>query len=191
MASIYPRLLADRFSSVNIDDFHAAFDATNYLIKKGRSKIAFIAGSLADATSGEARFNGYKEGLRSNSIRFDKSLVRFGDFSIEAGEALALDIFSDTTNKPDAIFAAGDVIAIGALNAMKKLSIKVPEQVALVGFDDLTCATVCSPRLTTVRQPIRTIGSEAVKVLVSEITNHPSVPTRKILPYELIEREST
>jgi LacI family transcriptional regulator len=191
MASVRPKALAGRFPSVNIDDFRASYSATEHLIKKGRKRIALIAGNLADATSGEARYEGYKAALKDYGAPFDEGIVRFGSFSVEDGARLAEEIFSRASPAPDALFAVGDTMAIGAMRYLVRAGLRVPEDVSVMGFDDLPFATMCSPSLSTIHQPIREIGIAAVKLLVSEISA-PSPSVREvILNYELIEREST
>jgi LacI family transcriptional regulator len=191
MASVRPKAFAGKFPSVNIDDFKAAYEAVELLIKKSRRRVALLAGNLADATSGEARFEGYKAALKDYGLAYDESLVRFGSFSIEEGHAHAAEIFARASPRPDAVFAAGDTIAVGVLRYLQEMGLRVPGDVALVGFDDLPFATICTPRLSTVRQPIREIGIAAVRLLISEIAERPAQVREVILKYELVERESS
>jgi LacI family transcriptional regulator len=191
MASVRPRALAGRLSSVNIDDFRAAYDATKFLLGKGRRRIALLADDLADLSSGEARFEGYKAALAESGRDYDESLVAFGTFSAQDGERLSRLIFERARPRPDAIFAVGDSIAIGALEYLRGAGLRVPEDVAVMGFDDLPFASICNPKLSTVRQPIRQIGIAAMELLVKAMRSGTATFEELVLAHEIVEREST
>jgi LacI family transcriptional regulator len=191
MASVRPRALAGRLSSVNIDDFRAAYDATKFLVGKGRRRIALLADDLADPSSGESRFEGYKTALAESGRAYDEALVAFGTFSVQDGERLARQVFSGPGERPDAVFAAGDTMAIGALEYLRQAGLRVPQDVAVMGFDDLPFASICSPKLSTVRQPIRQIGVTAMELLVRAMRTREPNLEEVILDHEIVEREST
>jgi LacI family transcriptional regulator len=191
LASVRPKAFAGRVHSVNIDDFRASYEAVELLFKKGRRRIAMLAGSLADPTSGAARFEGYRAALKDYGLPYDEAIVRFGSFSIEDGQAQAEDIFRRAGPRPDAVFAAGDMIALGVLRMLKGRGIGVPGEVSVMGFDDLPFATICTPTLSTVRQPIREIGTASVSLLISEIARRSTTVREVVLKHELVERESS
>jgi LacI family transcriptional regulator len=190
LASVRPKLLAGKLPSVNIDDFQAAYEGTEYLIRKGKKRIALIADNLNDATSGEARYEGFRAAMRDYGVECDDSLIRFGRFSIEDGYRLAREIFQAASERPDAVFAVGDVLAVGALRYLAEQKIAVPREVGILGFDDLPIATVCTPRLTTIRQPIKELGVAAMQTLVKSMGDSSKVIREVILKHEIVERES-
>jgi LacI family transcriptional regulator len=191
LASVRPRQLAGKLPSVNIDDFRASYEGTEYLISRNRKRVALIADNLTDATSGEARYEGYKAALKDYGIALDEGIIRFGQFSVEDGYRLARDIFLGAERRPDALFAVGDILAIGALRYFAEAHVPVPQEVSVLGFDDLPLATICTPRLSTIRQPIKEIGVVAVQTLVKSMEENPRVIREVILKHEIIEREST
>ena len=191
LASVRPKGLVDKFPSVNIDDFKAAYEATQFLIKKGRKRIALIADDLVDFSSGESRFEGYRAALRDYDLPYDESIVRFGRFSMDDGYAMAKDIFESSVHHPDAVFAVGDIMAIGTLRWLSFAGIKVPSDVAVMGFDDLPYSRICTPQLSTVRQPIRDLGLAAMELLLKSMHTPGGSIHEKVLAHELVEREST
>jgi LacI family transcriptional regulator len=190
LASVRPTLLAGKLPSVNIDDFQASYQATEYLVRKGKKRIALIAGNLSDATSGEARYEGFRAAMRDYGLECDDALVRFGNFSVEDGYRLAQEIFQAAPRRPDALYAVGDILAVGALRYLSDQGVRVPQDVAVLGFDDLPIATICTPRLSTVRQPIKELGVAAVQTLIKGIGESTRVIREVILKHEIIERES-
>jgi LacI family transcriptional regulator len=191
LASVRPKALAGKFPSVNIDDFKAAYDATEFLVKKGRKRIAFIAGDLADFTSGESRFGGYRAALRDYGLVYDESIVRFGSFSIDEGFTMTSSIIESGVSLPDAVFAAADVLAVGVLRRLSLAGLSVPSDVAVMGFDDLEYSTICTPRLSTVHQPVRELGIAAMELLFKQIDAPNSNVREVVLSHELVVREST
>ncbi|MGA2974544.1 MAG: LacI family DNA-binding transcriptional regulator [Spirochaetia bacterium] len=190
LASVRPKLLAGKLSSVNIDDFRASYEGTEHLIRRNRRRIALIAGNLSDATSGEARYEGYKAALKDYGIEEDDALIRFGKFSVEDGYRLTRDIFQVSPRRPDALFAVGDILAVGALRYLAEAKVQVPQEVSVLGFDDLPIATMCTPRLSTIRQPIKEIGVAAVQTLIKSMGDSSKIIREVILKHEIVERES-
>jgi LacI family transcriptional regulator len=190
LASVRPKLLAGKLPSVNIDDFRASYEGTEYLVRKGRKRIGLIAGNLEDATSGEARYEGYKAALKDYGISEDESLIRFGEFSADDGYRLARGIFQSAPQRPDALFAVGDILAVGALRYLAEAKVPVPQEVSVLGFDDLPLATMCTPRLSTIRQPIKEIGVAAAQTLIRSMADSSKVIREVILKHEIVERES-
>lgn len=175
------------FPSVTIDNRKAAYDAVNYLIKKGNKKIAYI-GTHEDAVNASAvRFAGYKDALEENKIEIDSSLIYFGGLKALDGYEAVQKIHGKGV---DAIFCAGDEVAMGAINALREKGIKVPEDVDVVGFDDIYSAAIFYPKLTTVAQPMYDMGSVAMRMLIKIIDKKELEDDHFVLPYQLIERDS-
>jgi DNA-binding LacI/PurR family transcriptional regulator len=180
---------ADRFAirSVTYDDAAGAHEATSYLVGRGHTRIAHLHGDLRYAT-GRARFRGYKEALTDAGLAVDPALIRGCTWSTsratkEMRRLLAVD------NPPTAVFAASDDIALGALEALRAEGRRVPDDVALVGFDDIPLAQELTTPLTTVRIPLAEIGRRAARILTNSTANGPDSLV-DILPVKLIRRKS-
>jgi len=156
------------------------------LIRLGYQRIGTITG-VSTRTVSLDRKEGYIKALTERGRNIDESLIVEGDFT-EAGGYYAMQQL--LPNKPDAVFAASDIMAIGAMRAIREAGLRVPEDIALVGFDDLPLATMPEPRLTTIRQPVYQFGVKAVEILLDLIENGIEPPRRIIMDTELIIRNS-
>ncbi len=160
----------------------------DYLIEeRGYHRIAFLAGP-EDAEDSHWREMGYRDALEAHSISFDPVLMRVGGFSEKGGFRAVTELLEDSV-RPDAIFCGDDDTAIGALAALKESGLRVPEDIALVGFDDIPVARHLNPPLTTVRAPIETAAREAVQQLVRLIRTG-EAEKLILLPTELVIRRS-
>lgn len=175
--------------TVNIDHFNSAIDMVNHLVSLGHRRIAYISGPLKNNRLSSFRFEGYCQGLFQNQIEIEKQFIVEGNFTIECGYDKGRELMERPT-KPTAIFAANDEMAIGAIKAIKELGYKVPEDIAVVGFDDIKLSAYIEPPLTTVAQPKQQIGAEAMEVLLRCINNETLSSQEIILDSELIVRES-
>ncbi|NTV35814.1 MAG: LacI family transcriptional regulator [Anaerolineaceae bacterium] len=177
------------FDSVNIldvDNETSGQDATMHLIRSGRKRVATITGPQ-NMIAGFDRFQGYKAALSERGIPFSPELVSEGDFSEMSGYLCMRNLLP---SHPDAVFAASDMMAIGAMRAIAESGLRVPEDIAIVGFDDLPVAKNTNPALTSIRQPITRMGSLAVETLIDRITHPDQPPRRIILATELVIRNS-
>jgi len=174
---------------VDIDNVAAARMAVDHLARLGHSSIGTITGPL-NACSGGDRLEGYRQALEAHRLPVDDSLIVEGDFSEESGMAAARRLLSVGVT---AIFAASDIMAVGALKVIRETGLQVPKDVALVGFDDVPIAAALQPALTTVRQPIEQLGAMAASLLLSLLESPPEghpPAQRLILPAKLVVRES-
>lgn len=176
--------------SVSIDHFQAAFDMTKYLLDKGKNKISFIRASVEDNIEDSERYKGYKKALQQAGLKVDKSLVLQGDETTASGYTLTKKLIEEN-NLPQAIFASSDEIAIGAVNALLDSGIDVPLQVSVAGYDDTRIASMIRPSLTTVKQPIFDMGAVSARIIVKLISKQQVEPKNTILPYSIVERQST
>ncbi len=175
--------------AVGATNWQGAYNATDYLIKLGHKRIGFITGWL-DLGAAVDRLEGYKTALRTNHIPFDSELVYEGTFDQPDGYT-GTKRFLDLENPPTAIFASNDVMAMAAMDAVRERGLKAPEDISILGFDDIPQASRVRPALTTVRQPLEQMGRVATQMLL-EILKHPeNKPDRIELPTELIIRDST
>lgn len=173
-------------SYVDVDNVSAAVKATRHLISLGYKRIAHITGNL-DSTVTLDRLQGYKTAMLNAGLAIDESLIVEGDFSEGSGYAAMKKLLP---LKPDAIFAASDIMAVGAIRALREAGLRVPEDVAMVGFDDVPVAGQINVQLTTIKQPITRFGMKAVDLLIDLIENGTKPARRIILDTELIIRDS-
>lgn len=173
-------------SYIDVDNVTAAFHAVSHLIRLGYRRIATITGPT-NTTVGHDRKEGYLRALNERGLDPDESLVVESDFS-EAGGYYAMQQL--LAARPEAVFAASDIMAIGAMRAAQEAGLKVPEDIAFVGFDDLPQAAIPHPQLTTIRQPIYQFGTKAVDILIDMIENGAKPARRIVMDTELIIRES-
>ncbi len=176
------------FPHVKVDDKQAAYDATRYLIQRGHRKIAMISGDQTDPIAGKPRIEGYKEALAAYGIPFQENLLAFGSFGFHSG-VMAMEKFLQSKVEFTAVFAASDEMAVGAMSAAFRHGIKVPDQLSVIGYDNLRLAEMTTPPLTTVAQPLFEMGKQAAEMLLQMIETKTEVPGR-ILPHEIIERQS-
>jgi LacI family transcriptional regulator len=176
----------DRISYVSVDNVAAAYTAVSHLIALGRRRIAHITGNLA-ISDGRDRVEGYERALRDAGIPLDESLIIEGNFTHRSGY---LGMKTLLERKVDAVFASSDITARGVLQALHEARVRVPDDIALVGFDDLPTSVQVTPPLTTIHQPIEEKGACATSILLNIIENGLDEPQQVLLPTELIIRES-
>lgn len=175
-------------SSVGATNWSGGLAATNHLIELGHSRIAIITGPPALLCS-RARLDGYRGALERAGLRVDEQLVRPGDFRVKAGYEQAKILF-ELRDRPSAIFAGNDLAALGVLRAAREAGLRVPDDVSVVGFDDIPLAEWSTPTLTTVRQPLTEMAAVAVAILL-EIAESGPQKRRVELATDLVVREST
>ena len=152
---------SDNVSYVDANNVNAAYGAVSHLIRLGRQRIAIISGPMT-STVGIDRREGYLKALRKEVRPEERSLMAEGDFSEASGRHAMRQLLNA---RPDAVFAASDMMAIGAMRAAREAGCRIPDDIAVVGFDDLPVATLSDIQLTTVRQPVEQFGAKSVEVL--------------------------
>jgi LacI family repressor for deo operon, udp, cdd, tsx, nupC, and nupG len=176
-------------TSVYVDNVAAAREAVEYLLTLGHRDIAFVTGPM-DSPISIDRDQGYEEALQRAGIKRNRKLTAIGDFSVEAG-IRAVDTLLAKKFRFTAVFCSNDEMAIGAMRAIKSNGLRVPEDVSVIGFDDIRFARYMDPPLTTVAQPKDELGREAMSMLI-ELLRGSDMPARKrILPTQLVVRGST
>lgn len=175
--------------SVLIDNFRGGYEATLHLIELGHKRIGCITGPSQVTPSGQ-RLKGYVKALGDNGISFDENLIVTGDFKSQSGNK-GLKQLMQNRPSPTAIFACNDLMAIGALAASREIGLEIPEQLSLIGFDDITLASMVVPKLTTVAQPKRDLGETGAKLLFQQITKDKKQEAVVLLQPNLVIRDST
>ena len=174
-------------SSLDVDNVKSACMATRHLIELGRTRVATITGPH-NMIAGYDRYQGYLKALQDCNLPLLPELAVEADFTEDGGYNAMQQLIGA---RPDAVFAASDTMAVGALRALREAHLRVPEDVAVIGYDDVPVASRTDPPLTTVRQSLQDMGTMAVKTLI-EIIRHPAEGPRHILlETELIVRESS
>lgn len=180
-------LMDEEVGRIVVDNMDGAYNATQYLINKGCKDIGFISSANINKSSGQ-RFKGYKKALLENNLEVDEDKIFLQSYTIETGYEGTMNLLKN--NDLDGICCGNDLIAIGAIKALREKKIDVPEDVKIIGFDDIQISRYIDPPLTTIRQPIYEMGEEAVKMLIA-IIEKKGVGKTKVLKTTLIERRSS
>ncbi|QCB92585.1 LacI family DNA-binding transcriptional regulator [Cellulomonas shaoxiangyii] len=175
--------------TVGSNNWNGGLIATRHLLSLGHRRIGVIAGP-ADVLCSRARVDGYRSGLEEAGIRPDPALVRWGDFHVLGGYTHGIDLLS-RPDRPTAIFAGSDYQSLGVMRAARELGLSIPEDLSVVGYDDLPLAQWLGPSLTTVRQPLREMAATATQMLLSLAAGERPANLRIDLATELVVREST
>jgi len=174
-------------SYVDADNIGGASTAVRYLLESGRKAVATVAGPV-DMAPGIDRLVGYRKAM--NTVGFlDPGMIAYGDFSAMSGQHALLRLMDHRPNI-DAVFVASDLMATGALYALRRLGRRVPDDVAVVGFDDSPSAQQTDPRLSTIRQPVDAMGARMVSELMEQIADPERAPSHIVLDTQLILRAS-
>lgn len=188
-------MIGQRYNEIDIpyviyDDYNGARLATEYIIKQGHTKIGFIGCPSYDEASGVMRKQGYEKALQDYKLEAIKEYEVEGDFTLESGYNACKEIISNSEIRPTAIFATTDFMAIGAIRYLNEQGIKVPEEISLVGYDDINVAPYFNPPLTTIRTDKEGVGSKASKLLLNILNKEVNLNRQIVVGSELIERSS-
>ncbi|WP_431801825.1 LacI family DNA-binding transcriptional regulator [Halobacillus andaensis] len=178
---------SDSVLEVQVDNVHGGYLATEYLIEKGHRNIAYVSGPY-NSHDNEKRFEGYKAAMMEHEVSYQSRLKISGDFTRESGYR-ATKMLIAQQNLPDAVFYANDEMAIGGLQAFSERKIKVPDDISVLGFDDIQLSEYVAPPLTTIRQPKYEAGALAVH-LIFQLLAGEKAERHYSLSTELIERKS-
>ncbi|MEV4316234.1 LacI family DNA-binding transcriptional regulator [Actinocrispum sp. NPDC049592] len=174
--------------TVDSDNLHGGRLATEHLLSLGHRRIAMLTGR-ADLQSAQLRERGYRQALSDAGVPVDEKLVRIGDYDPEIATAAARDLLS-TEDRPTAVFGANDLSAIATIEVARELGLRVPEDLSVVGFDNVPESAFCTPPLTTVDQPIRRMGKRAVEDLIKLIRGEQPDTMHVTLETKLVVRQS-
>jgi LacI family transcriptional regulator len=169
-----------------IDNYQGALTCVEHLIWHGYKEIAIIKGPSENCDA-QDRYLGFRDALAKNNLTINKQFEVNGDFQLKSGYYAFLKLMNQI-KKPEAIFISNDMMAVGAYEAAKALNIKIPQDIAIVGFDDIYLSKLLNPRLTTMHVPISELGAKAVNYLLKMISTevNPEQAYKEILPTELV-----
>jgi LacI family transcriptional regulator len=171
-----------------VDNASAARDAVAYLVRKGHRRIAMLTGFFGPR---EARRQGYLQALEHAGEDLVPQVVEVNTYDVEGGYRGMLQLLQQGEQRPSAIFAANDLVAIGALQAAREQGLRVPQDISVIGFDDITAAALVTPALTTIRQFKHEMGARAAQLVIERLNGDAPEGGRVVeMPYELIVRES-
>jgi DNA-binding LacI/PurR family transcriptional regulator len=181
----------ENFDIVMVDNIEGAKLAVNHLIELGHRKIGIVGGAR-DVSSSQKRYEGFIEALKTARIKLNKNFITEDSLDNEGGYRCAKKLLAQK-EKPTALFATNDTMAIGALSAIHEAGFRIPDDISLIGFDDLSFSKMTYPKLTTIRQPKFKTGEVATEQLFKHLLSpSKSLPPKKIiLDHELIVRETT
>ncbi|GGJ67871.1 LacI family transcriptional regulator [Anoxybacillus voinovskiensis] len=175
--------------SVNIDYEQAAFEAVTHLLEKGHTRVAYITGPANDPINTK-KLAGYRRALEAHGIAYDEALIVEGDYSYDSGIE-AYEKIAELEEKPTAVFAGTDEMALGIIHGAQDHGVHVPEQLEVIGFDNTRLATMVRPRLTTVVQPMYDIGAVAMRLLTKYMNKERVENHIVVLPHRIEYRQST
>lgn len=179
----------DYFHKLRLDDEYSTYLATNYMISKGHRRIALVTGSIQEDGVMQKRYKGFLKAMKEKNIEFDQHNLYETTVDYESGIQVAEKIAASNDNIT-AVVATADVMAIGMMKGFFEKGIRIPDQISIIGFDDLDISRFMTPGLTTVRQPISQKGERAVELLVENIENPGMNKVEEVFPVELVERGS-
>jgi LacI family transcriptional regulator len=178
--------LVEGMNYVDVNNYESARNAVSHLIRLGRKRIGTITGQL-NMRAARHRLEGYQQALNDARLPADSNFIYEGNYQEKSGYVGMTQLLR---HKVDAVFAANDVMALGAIRAIQDHGLCVPNDVSVVGYDDLPISATSAPTLTTVRQPIQEIGSTAVQGIIGLLEGSLKTPFQKILSAHLVVRES-
>lgn len=188
-----PTLIVDMYidgaTTVTSDNTNGCKLAIDYLVKNGHTQIAHIAGSEHENWISNIRESGYKKAMKEHNLKIETGYIQYGeDFAFKSGYS-AMERLLVLKQRPTAVFVASDLMAAAAIEAIVDKGLKVPEDISVIGFDDIELAQFLKPKLTTIRQNTEKIGEAAAQLLVDQIEKNKK-NIKCIIPVELIERNS-
>ena len=176
-------------NTVSVDNFKSIYKVINHLHKLGHKKIGIINGNLT-SNDGRERFDAFKKSLKNLKLKYNEQYVGYGEFDKTTAYNEMKKILSVRT-KPTAIFCSSDLMAIGAIRAIKDKGLRIPDDIAVAGFDDIALGRYIEPSLTTLRAPLEDVGAKAVELLMDVIKNPEQAVKEFGLEAELITRQSS
>ena len=203
-ADILKRLLADGFpfvmlystvrrgpmSAVGVDNYLGGYLATEHLMGLGHRRIAMLAGSFTISDRSFHRWHGYKKCLKDGGISYTPDLLRQTAFGLDNVKTCVQDLLA-IPDPPTAVFCSNDMVALSAVEGARETGLRVPEDLSVIGFDDMPLSSYVYPRLTTIAQPAYRMGRRAAEILLALARNETCKPVQEMLDVRLVVRDST
>ncbi len=186
---LYSTVKKGAVSAVGIDNYQGGYRATDHLVKLGHERIGMVAGSFSISDRSFHRWHGYRQCIKDHGIAYDKDLLAQTDYSLTGGRDSVKKMLS-YKKPPTAVFCSNDFLALGAMKGARELGLNLPQDLSIVGFDDIPIASYVIPELTTIRQPAYEMGKLGAKLLLQCIREQ-TKPVQLMLESSLIIRGST
>ncbi|MEN8191061.1 MAG: LacI family DNA-binding transcriptional regulator [Thermodesulfobacteriota bacterium] len=186
---LYSTVKSGPLSVVGVDNYRGGYLATEHLVALGHHRIGMIAGNFSISDRSYHRWHGYRRCLRAYNIPYDKELLAQTDYSMDSGRD-AVKRLLGVKNPPTAVFCSNDLLALGVMKGARESGLRLPQDLSIVGFDDIQTSSYVIPALTTIRQPAYEMGRKAAELLF-QLMESPAKPVQWMLRSELITREST
>jgi len=189
-----PVVIADRtvnhkdVDNIIVNNEKGGYDATKYLISLGYTKIACIGGPTFISSSNQ-RIEGYRKALKESGIEINEDYISHGDFHFAGGNKSVSD-YMNLKDRPEAVFATNDMMALGFIDGLKSLKMEVPKDVSVIGFDDVQLARITTPKLTTIAQPLNELAQKATDLILNKVEKTDLNITHIVLDPILVERDS-
>lgn len=180
---------SNHFSTLGTDDRYGGYIATKHLINKGHKKIAIVTGSVLEDSVNYERLNGYKDALSESNLQFEERFAFLGNVDYWYGVEIA-DKIQLLKEEVTAVFCTADILAMGLIKGLGRYGIKVPENMSVMGFDDVFIAKVTDPALTTVNQNVAAKGERAAKMIIGLASQKLKGKQNYVIPIDVVERES-
>ncbi|MED0686430.1 LacI family DNA-binding transcriptional regulator [Anoxybacillus ayderensis] len=187
--SVFIDINSKNVSVVSSDNYYGSQLVIDYLYSLGHRKIAHIAGA-SETFAGSERLKGFLDAVKKYSLEIPKSYIVDGGYFDVTGGEIAMNKLLALPERPTAVYVAGDMMALGAIQSIKKHGLSIPKNISVVGFDDIQLASLSDPKLTTIRQNTELIGMQAANILVEQINRKKKIPMNITVPVELVKRES-
>ncbi len=185
----YSTVRSGPLSCVGVDNFAGGYKAGSHLLANQHRRIAMLAGSFYFSDKSYHRWYGYRKCLKDHGIHYDADLVLQSDYTLGAGKN-GFENLMGMENPPTAIFCSNDYLALGVMEKAREMSLRIPEDISIVGFDDIPLARFLTPGLDTIRQPAYDMGRKSAKIMVSWLKGGIQEPVQKLLTTHLIQRGS-
>lgn len=187
---LYSSVKSGPMSCIGIDNFSGGYLAVKHLVDLNHRRIGMLAGKFHFSDRSFHRWNGYKKCLKDHQIFFDSNLLVQTRYGLMEGQEGFKRLFLKG-NQPTAVFCSNDMLAIGAMEGARQLGLRIPQDVSIIGFDDMQISSFISPSLSTIIQPTYEMGRLGAEVLLNRIDNKFQRPVHKFLDIKLVSREST
>ena len=178
----------DSIPYIKVDDYSAAFEATDYLVRNGHQRIGLAGVSPIDPIAGIPRINGYRDALKQNGIPIEEKMIYFGDYNFTSGKK-AMEYYIQNDISLTAIFCVSDETALGVISECNKQNIIVPEDLSVIGYDNSKISSMVTPTITTISQPFYEMGNLGCESLILSILKKKEILS-EIVPFTLVERNS-
>ena len=186
---LYSTIRRGPISCVGVDNFQGGYMATKHLINNGHQRIAMIAGAFSFSDKSRHRWNGYRKCLRDNGIAYNNRYMIQTTYGLKSGRE-SIQKFLRLDSSPTAVFCSNDYLAIGVMEGAREMGLHLPDELSIVGFDDIALASYVTPGLDTIHQPAYEMGVLGVEALMNRIENGHKPPVRRLFELELIIRGS-